>query len=252
VASYASVILAEPSLEAYWKCNDAGPTTVADSAPTPDDGSGVNTPTFGIAGPVAVNTPGDTAISLDRPSLEEISVPDANKIDFTTALTIECWGKPTTNPAASEFRTMFAKLVTTLANGDYDFFYWNNGGTYALGGEIQGGSGFQPGVSLAGPLPTTSWSHLAMTWDGSNTRFYLNGVIVGSPFASSTTMTANTSPATIGRYGTGTGTDYWHGGIGHVALYNTALSAATLLNHYTIGTTPDVTPAIPRRMPLGL
>jgi hypothetical protein len=251
VALYRDVILAEPALAAYWPCNDAGPTTVADAAPVPVDGTGVNTPTFGVAGPLVINTPGDKAITLNPVSTEEITIPDAAKLDMSTGLTMEAWLKPNSNPGPGIFRTVFTKLAAALTNGDYDFSYTNTAGVAQINVEIQTGAGaFVPKFNLAGFLSTTSWSHIGCTWDGSNIRCYRDGVIQGSPSAATGTMAATTNSARIGRYGTGT--DYWDGSVGHVAIYNQALSAAALLNHFTVATSPPDVATVPHRMPLGV
>jgi len=246
VASYASVILAEPALAGYWKFNEPSGTTANDSSPSPVNGTYVNTPTFGIASPIVANTPGETAVSFARASSEEVTIPDNAKFDFTTGWTIECWVLPATTPASGEFYTVFAKLAAAISNGDYDFSYTNAAGVFEIQPEMHNGSIYNTPVNLGGALSTAVWTHLACTWNGSVVGTYRNGVVVGTPGAKSGAMTANANSMHAGRYGTGT--DYWNGGLAHLALYNAALTSTALLNHYTTGTTSDTAPAIEPRI----
>ena len=82
-------------------------------------------------------------------------------------------------------------------------------------------------LGLLGPsaLPLSTWSHLAMTWDGLTVRVYVNGAQVSSSALAGTAMTS-TSPLRIG--GNGVWPEWFSGVIDEVRVYNRALSAAEI------------------------
>ena len=78
--------------------------------------------------------------------------------------------------------------------------------------------------------------HVVGTYDGNNTRFYLNGVEDATPASGSGNMTNNSANLEIGRRDDGY---YFPGKIDDVRIYNRALSAADIQTIYN--TTRDST-----------
>jgi hypothetical protein len=70
------------------------------------------------------------------------------------------------------------------------------------------------------------------TYNGATMRIYVNGVEVGSGQAKTGNMRNSGQPL---RIGTAALADYWDGPIDEVAVYSTALPAATILAHYNNG-----------------
>lgn len=255
MATYSSVILAETGIQAYWKLDETSTASaVADAAPTPDNGTFANTASVTVAvtpGGIDTNTPANTAISLARGANTaggHVTVPDANKLDMTTAFTIECWVKLGSTLAAGAFHTLFSKLLTgATVQGNYSFYMTNTGGsassTVNLEAEIRGGSLTTATSPVTFAFGTAAWHHVAAVFNGSTVQFYVDGAALGGTVAAAQTLTATTTAAVIGRYGTGT--DYWNGGIDEVAIYNAALNATAISTHYTTGTTVDAGGAAP-------
>lgn len=81
---------------------------------------------------------------------------------------------------------------------------------------------------------------MVVTYDGSVVRFYRNGVPIGSVLVT-VAIKANANPLRLGDSLVGTSeTNFLGGGLDEVAIYNQALSAATVAAHYqaaTSGTT---------------
>jgi len=76
-----------------------------------------------------------------------------------------------------------------------------------------------------------AWHHLAITWDGAGTRqWYLDGAPLGAPHASGPpSVTLDPNGLTIG---SAHGTEYFHGLIDEVRVWNVARSAAEIAADY--------------------
>ena len=85
-------------------------------------------------------------------------------------------------------------------------------------------------------LPANTWTHLAVTYDGSTVRLYVNGTQVGS-VAHTGAIATSTNPLQIGGdsiYG-----QYFVGLIDEVRVYNTALTAVQIQADMTTPVTPS-------------
>ncbi len=126
-------------------------------------------------------------------------------------------------------------------------------GTVGLVGNFRtGGGGTQPGLAIAKHngtnvfrfytgqndyvagttnFSTNTWYHVVGTYDGSNMKIYVNGVLEGTQPYTGTPLTT-TEPLVIGRmYGNYSG--YYHNGlINQVRLFNSAVSASQVTELY--------------------
>ena len=85
--------------------------------------------------------------------------------------------------------------------------------------------------------PSSSWTHIAVTADGTNLKSYTNGVLLGTVANTWTPASIGAQPHfDIGDSGPG-GSRFFNGNIAHVAIYPTALSAARILAHYKAAAT---------------
>jgi hypothetical protein len=85
-------------------------------------------------------------------------------------------------------------------------------------------------TSAAQPVAET-WTHLAVTWDGTTARLYVNGVLDGSQVP---TTTPKYLPGTGGGFCVGARADntfWWNGFVADAVLYNRALSAQEIASH---------------------
>ena len=146
-----------------------------------------------------------------------VTIPDAPELDLTGAMTVEAWVNPATS---SGWRTV---LLKESANGLAYGLYANDdrnlpGGYLNVGG---------PDRNATGPvtIPANTWSHLALTFDGTIIQLYVNGVLAASePVAGSIIATAG--PLRIG--GNTIWGEYFQGLIDEVRVYSRVLTAAEI------------------------
>jgi glucose/arabinose dehydrogenase/PKD repeat protein len=164
-----------------------------------------------------------------------VSIADAADLDFTTALTLEAWVRPTT---LSGWRTVFLKE----APGGMAYALYAHDNAPRPAGYLNTG-GLDVDVPGSAALALNTWSHLALTYDGANMRLYVNGTQVGTrALTGGVRTTAN--PLNVG--GNNVWGEYFAGQIDDVRVYNRALGAGEIANDMNVpvgGTPPpDTTP----------
>jgi hypothetical protein len=218
IETYAEVISATTGLVSYWKLNEGGGTSAADSAGS-NTGTYVSTPTLGQTGALT----GDTTTSVRfNGTSEYVNVPDAGSLDITTAITIEAWIRSNTlinnSTVLSKGSTSGYRLQRNGNNNPAQF------GTSGLtNGNLNGTVSINDGV----------WHHIVAVYDGSNKYIYLDGALDVSVGATGS-ITTNGTALRIAENAQATGR-YWRGWIDEVALYNTGLSGTDVLDHYNAG-----------------
>jgi chitodextrinase len=146
-----------------------------------------------------------------------VQVAASPSLGLSGAMTLSGW----IDPAASQsgWRTIVQRQVDAYflnASNGSGALRPSGGGT--LGGSVQW-------VGGTTPSPVGSWTHLALTYDGSALRLYVNGVQAAT-LAASGTIQSSSSPLFIGGnqpYG-----EYFNGLIDDVRVYNRALSPAEI------------------------
>jgi hypothetical protein len=160
-----------------------------------------------------------------------VSVPDSPPLDFSNAMTVECW------------------LYRQSIVGSYDpvIKKAGNGGTYGYSLEFNGGnilfwvfneSSPSSWVSSSGgPITLGQWYHVAGVYDGGTLLFYVNGQPVGSPvFSSGHDIYSSSNPLRIGSDpDSSDGSRYFNGMIDEAAVYNRALSSNEIASIYNAG-----------------
>jgi hypothetical protein len=221
MGAYSTLILGESSLVAYWHLGDAGSTAV--------DSKGSNTGTYtgspaGAASLLAAET--DGSHDFDG-STQNVAITGTSVLQ-PTDITVEAW----VNIDA------FTTNDTVIAVADDCFQMLFDGSGHLVGNYWDGGANRLTTGTTA--LSTGTTYHLAYTMDDTANlqTVYINGVSNSATgFANSIGWTPSTYTSRIGSGSGGlTGNDV-NGRIDEAAVYNTALSAATLLGHYNAGIT---------------
>jgi fibronectin type 3 domain-containing protein len=170
------------------------------------------------------------ALSFDGVN-DWVTIADAADLDLTTGMTLEAWVRPST--LVDEWRTVVFKEAGPLAYS----LYADDGAGVPIGEIVTGGT-FR-NARGAGSLAVNAWSHLAVTYDGTALRLYVNGVQVRS-VAVSGGMPVSTGVLRLG------GNDVWGewfaGLLDDVRIYNRALTQAEIQQDLTTAVTEDPTP----------
>lgn len=212
--AYNPAVLTTPGLVAYWRLGEPSGTTAADSF-------GSNTGThFGGVTPGAaglLTNDADLAASFDGTN-DYVNVPDSAALSPTTAISVEAWIKPNALDNRRIASKDFILRINPAAEGNALAFLVNIGGSY------------EPRVS-SGVVPALgSVYHVVGTYDSAgganNLKIYVNGDLRASQTRTGTVVDG-TGALTIG------GTNYFNGVIDEVAVYNAALSATQVREHYS-------------------
>ena len=147
-----------------------------------------------------------------------VTIADADTLDASDALTLEAWVKPAQH---ADWHTVMLKEKsgTDLNYALYSSSWGHNPSAHAwVNGEKD--------TRGTANLPLASWSHLALTYDSSTLRLYVDGVQVSSK-AVSGSIGASTLPLHIG--GNALWGEFFKGAIDEVRVYRRALTAAEIV-----------------------
>jgi hypothetical protein len=161
-------------------------------------------------------------LDFDAAEKDVVTIPASPQLDFSEEFTLEAWVRPST--AENRYAPLIVHQKTGSESQPYALYEggWESNLPF-------GGIGFgTPGESYSHasePLPQNAWSHVALTFDGAETRIYVNGKLVDEDAGSAPTVSE-------GNLEIGGATEqhpddqYFDGRIDEVRLYNRALSEA--------------------------
>jgi hypothetical protein len=144
---------------------------------------------------------------------------------LTSALTTEAWIYAT-NPAMGRYQTTFNK------EGEYELGLTPTGRLWwAIANSSPGWVSIDTGYAV----PANQWLHVALTYDGSVIKTYVNGALVHSLAGSGPIGDAHASQNDFRIGGRQAIPDYFAGRVDELGVYNTALSAADIQELYYAG-----------------
>jgi hypothetical protein len=148
-----------------------------------------------------------------------VTIPDSDKLDLTTGMTLGAWVYPTATP------TNWKSIIMKEATGFYVYGLYISASRHpaiyiVINGQEQG---FE---ATSSTLSINTWSHLAATYDGTTLRLYVNGTQVGSQ-AISASIPASAGALRIGGNSIW-GTEFFKGQIDDVRIYNRSLTATEI------------------------
>jgi RHS repeat-associated protein len=179
------------------------------------------------------------AAHFDGSGSDYIALPNSGSLKPTNALSLEGWVKPV---PGSSYDKIFS--LDYRADGT-----WNSPWiSYALS---LTGSTTQPGFQIASNstlysllagtyLPTSSWSHLAGTFDGQNSHIYVNGVADPNTLTVGGSVDYGTSKnVIIGKDGTNSpGVEGWDGQLDELRISSVARSADWIATEFNNQNSP--------------
>jgi Concanavalin A-like lectin/glucanases superfamily/Fibronectin type III domain len=146
------------------------------------------------------------------------SAPATQLPRFNSARTVEAWVKPT-----DTYGRWVAGWGTTATDRAFDV---GIDGTDVLVSEYAGDLTFPIGHTLV----DGAWHHLAVTYDGTSVRAYVDGVALA---AQTFPAALNTTSSVVLEIGAGAGgASPAYGGVDDVAIYPSALTPARIAAHY--------------------
>ena len=155
------------------------------------------------------------SFNLDGSGYAEVA--DDASINPTTEITVQCWIQSNTETN----RGLVAKWNNAVQ--DYMLLKFTQNFRFYIG--VNWGE--------SGTIPTSGWVNIAGTYDGSNIKTYINGVL-STTTALTGSIPNNSNTLDIGRYNEANGTPYSER-ISDVLLYDTALTATEIENNYNAG-----------------
>jgi fibronectin type 3 domain-containing protein len=224
----AAISSSVPGLVAAYGLDETSGTAASDKA---------GTNTGAVSG--ATWVPGGRyggALSFDGVN-DWVTIPDANALDLTTAMTLEAWVRP------SALVADWTSVVFKEQSGNYAYaLYANTGTSRPSANAVTGGTDHD--IRGTAALPLNAWTHLAATYDGANLRLYVGGVLVGTQVATGSIVT---STGVLHLGGNLVWGEWFQGLIDEVRIYNRALTQAEVQSdmNLSIGTPDTIAPSAP-------
>ncbi len=203
------------SLVGYWTFDEGTGTVAYDSSGSNATGTLTNGPTW-VAGKV-----GSGALSFNG-SNNYVNAGNPATLNITSNITIAAW--------VNETDCAHHEIIDKWGSGGYLFNMFSGcvPSLYATGGTFSKANTW---ITATSSIVTGTWYQVAVTYDGSNVAFYINGVPAGSTAA---TGAWNTSNATLG-IGQNRAANWFSGLIDDVRIYNRTLSASEISAMYNGG-----------------
>ncbi len=176
-----------------------------------------------------------SALSFDGVD-DRINVADSSSLDLTNGMTLEAWVHPDQNAG---WRT----VVMKEAGGDLAYSMYSSAWSDRPSGHVF--TGGERDTRAPASLPVGTWSHLAVTFDGTTLRLYVDGTQVSSTAVGGTVLTS-TGALRIG--GNAIWGEYFKGMIDEVRVYSRALTATEIQRDrdaaVTAGSQPGAGPEV--------
>jgi len=234
--SYSKNLSCEPSLVAYYsfiegegsKLQNRAVGPYGDNSYAPEDLNGTIVGASWAAG--GGRWPSKDVLDFDGSS-DRVQVSDNSSISPTNSITLEAWIRPGALDQTGTYQHIIMK------NGD-EAYVW-----YMRHGHDSNSFYFRLRIDAGWPLigqftitPNT-WQHVAFTYDKDagtdNAKGYLNGELKNENTVTGAIDDKGDNELGIGAYSNGG--ESWYGSIGEVAIYNRALTANEIKEHYRMG-----------------
>jgi len=172
---YSEVVAPLPSpppvastLVAYYDFDGPGMTTLPDNSQYNNDGNVQQ-----ISGVV----PGKVGNAFSFDGINDfVIVPNSSSLQTTLRMTLDCWVKPNSFPAAGKAAATGIAAYGMDNQGMWELRLMSDGAIYLL---LNYGTGSMVEVISSAKLSVGYWHHVTVTFDGASAKVYVNGVLSG-------------------------------------------------------------------------
>jgi hypothetical protein len=223
---YRDVVLGTSGLQSYWRLGESSGVTAFDSNGTANGAHNFG-PTLGGAG---ATTYANSATIFDGVD-DYIDFGDVHDFAGTASFTVEGWINRTTVGEADKWRWIATKMsVVDPRDGWAVSVAPDSSGSpqRILFNRISAGT--EQFVTSTTTTVAGTWYHFAATYDGATMRMYVNGALEASA-ASAVSLPNTTFPLRMSSAAPPS-TNRFAGRLDEIAIYNTALTAAQVAEHY--------------------
>ena len=223
-ATSAGPAFAQPTagLVGHWDLNG----DAVDSSPSARDGAFVGAP-------VTLPGPSGDALVFDGDDYVKITDDGSHPLDLTSAITVAVWLNPSSIDGTNQ------KLV---AKDNVFEFEFGHGGADRYSARLAN----QRRGRGDTPLTEGVWQHVAVTWDGTTVRYYLDGQADGDAAYVGSLPENDRDPGLGARPG-----GYLKGALDDVRIYDRALSAAEVAQLSSAGGADLAPPVLSQAQPTG-
>jgi hypothetical protein len=173
-----------------------------------------------------------SALSFDGVD-DWVTVSHSTSLNLTAGLTMEAWVRPTRlsgwNTVALKERTNGLAYALYASDNEQRF------ATYVRVG------GADRAVAAADPLPLHIWTHVAVTYNGSSVRLYVNGIETRRR-ALTGSLASSTGVLRLG--GNSVWSEFFQGSLDEVRIYNRALTPTEIHRDMTVAITRESVPPV--------
>jgi hypothetical protein len=159
-----------------------------------------------------------------------------SKLNLTSGFTLSAW----INPRSNLTQQMIVNKPYTSGNSS-PYFDWSMH-RQALTGKLAAWLGCDGRhITSNATIPTNAWTHVAVTYDGTNVRHYINGVLDRTTPVSCVVTNRNSRPIRVGA--NGAGGQVMNGSIDDLRIYERSLSVAEIKSDMSTSLGSGSTPA---------
>ena len=221
-ATFTPVTTGNPGLMAAYSFDEGSGATVIDRSGRGHDGA-----VFQAVWSTAGRSGG--ALSFDGVN-DWVTVADHADLDLSGGMTLEAWVRPATTTG---WRTAMIKEGC----GGLCYALYGGGNPQPSGWATMGTT--ERGVIGPSTLEANTWAHVAVTYDGTILRLYVNGAQVATQ-AQTGAITASTGALRLG--GNAVWGEFFGGLIDDARIYNRALTPAEIVTDGAVPVAGDTTP----------
>jgi hypothetical protein len=159
-----------------------------------------------------------------------VTVADAASLDLTAGMTLEAWVRP-----SSLGRVDRPLIVKQRGTSGFSYELQAHDGSRPAGWARTSADYTTRGTTA---LKTSTWSHIAVTFDGSTLRFFLNGVQKSAKSVSGPLAVGTGSLRIGGALG-----DWFKGDVDDVRIWRKPLTAAQITSEMSVNATSGLASA---------